>query len=178
MLSMMERGRNDRDGREGFFSRMRGGHGHEGHGRGGDECERTPDFHGCPDSGDWVKGMHGLRGMFMHRFGHHMDGFSHMKRGVFDPCGFVEDVFKVEVKDTDENYLIEAELPGFSKEAISLSRLPGMLVITVNEEDEKATERPLFLAHCDEENIHARYHDGVLEITVPKTKGQKIEIAQ
>ena len=168
----------------GFFSRMRGKMCDGPDGRMEDfarcgEYEGRDAFHDHPGFGN-LFGLHGshghhdMRELFMKRFGGHLERFANMRRGVFDPHGFLENSFEVDVRDEKEEYLVQARLPGIKKESIRLDRFPGMLVIAI--EGEETVERPLYLAHCDEENVHANYHDGVLEIRAPKSKGQKIEI--
>ena len=179
---MMEQRRDTRNGFDRFWGNMRGER--------PDEFGRDErDFHaihsrhrggwgsheGCGDGHD----HHDIRGFLMKRFGGHMghmERFANMRRGVFDPHGFLEKSFKIDIQENEGEYLVQAKLPGVKKELILLERLPGMLVITVEVEGEK-TERPLFLAHCDEEKICARHSDGVLEIRIPRSKGQKIEIS-
>ena len=174
---MMEQRRDARSGFDRFLGSMRGERPMR--------CERPEgfehgehDFHtmhaGCGEGHD----HHDIRGFLIQRFGGHMghmERFANMRRGVFDPQGFLEKSFKVDIQGNEGEYLVQAELPGIKKEHVFLERFPGMLVITVEEEG-KTTERPLFLAHCDEEKICAAHRDGILEIRIPQNKGQKIAI--
>lgn len=184
---MMEQRRDERIGCEGFFGRMRGGRRPE---RDGEEFRGDPRMEGFgPERcGEWggphgPRGPHGPHDIHGPHAPHEMreflmKRFAGMRRGVFDPQGFLtDDAFRVEVSETGEEYLVQAELPGVKKEAVALEHLPGMLTITVAAGDEETPRvRPLYLAHCDEEHIRANCRDGVLEIRIPKSKGRKIEV--
>lgn len=104
--------------------------------------------------------------------------------------------FKVDLKETDDNYLVEAELPGINKEAISIDYDKNYLTVSAKRddtiEDKKENyvrrerhygefRRSFYVDNVDENNIDASFKDGVLKITLPKlTKGnnekKKIEI--
>ncbi len=93
--------------------------------------------------------------------------------------------FKIDVRELDNEYIIEAELPGVKKENIDLKLNDGNLTISVEEEDSseekdlddtyihreriyRAMERSLYLADAKPEGIRAKLVEGVLEITVEK----------
>ena len=112
------------------------------------------------------------------------------------PRSLVKDTFKIDVKEDDNEYMVEAELPGMTKEDVNLSIEDGRLCISVNKEevkedsDEKnyihrerrytSMQRNVFLAEAANEDIKAKLKDGVLLITVPKKvhedKSKAIEI--
>jgi HSP20 family protein len=96
---------------------------------------------------------------------------------------FQTDTFKVDVKEKDNAYDIEAELPGVQKDEISLAAEDGHFTIAVNRNEESEHEnagyihrerrmssmsRSLYLADADEKNVSAKLEDGVLKITIPK----------
>lgn len=190
--------RDERDMRGAFFGHRRGGaerpmidecegamgfeacavhmmRAHGGH-MGGGGCP-MPGFHGHPGHGD--HGFGGPHGAILQRFGGRMGALSRTMRGVFDLAAFSGETFDVVTKEEGEGYLVSVFLPGIEKGSISLECLPGMLIVAVEQDvegDGKVTELPLLLAQCDETAIRARYHDGVLEISVPKVKGRKIEV--
>ena len=156
---------------------------HEVHAHGGHENEMrcgTLDFHGRHDRHEDCDhhGFEDLHGAFMKRFRGRMGARHHGMRGVFPLGAFCEDTFDVVVKDTEEGYLAVVMLPGVDKSLISLEGLSGMLLVRVEGagENGEATELPLLLAQCDEAAIRASYRDGALEISVPRTKGRKIEV--
>lgn len=95
----------------------------------------------------------------------------------------VADTFKIDVQDSEQSYLVEAEIPGVQKEEISLSLDDGKLNISVNKEENKeetnknyihrerrisSMSRNIFLKDADAEGIKAKLEDGVLKIEVPK----------
>ena len=95
----------------------------------------------------------------------------------------MNDTFKIDVKETDTAYTIEAEMPGIKKEEISLSLNDDRLMICVQRNEEvkndsesyihrerrcSSMERSLYLADATGDNIDAALVDGVLKITVPK----------
>jgi len=112
------------------------------------------------------------------------------------PRSLMKDTFKIDVKEDEKEYMVEAELPGITKEDVNLSIEDGRLCISVNKEevkedkDEKnyihrerrytSMQRNVFLAEAADEGIKAKLEDGVLTITVPKKvhedKSKAIEI--
>ncbi|BAH08494.1 heat shock protein Hsp18 [Clostridium kluyveri] len=104
--------------------------------------------------------------------------------------------FKVDLKETDTSYLIEADLPGMKKDAIDLSFDNNYLTISAKRddtiEDNKENfirrerrygefKRSFYIDNVDEKNITASFKEGVLKIELPKLeKGKgptnKIEI--
>lgn len=106
--------------------------------------------------------------------------------------------FRTDIRETENEYVLEADLPGFAREDIDLSIENGYLTIsaehkTNNEEkDEKGNyirrersygsySRRFDISGIDEETISASFKNGVLEVTLPKeaekeNKAKKIEI--
>lgn len=105
--------------------------------------------------------------------------------------------FKVDVIDEENDYKVEAELPGFNKDEIDVDFEEGNLTISaekneeVNEENKEKNYihrerksskmvRRMFFKDVDEENMSAKLEGGILEITIPKKpeekKNKKIEI--
>lgn len=107
----------------------------------------------------------------------------------------LRDVFKVDVTENENEYLIEADLPGVKKEEIDLKIDDNALIISVSHEDEKSSEdknylhkeryvssmkRRINLEASKINDISAKLEDGVLSIVVPKEdpskQSRKIEI--
>lgn len=91
--------------------------------------------------------------------------------------------FKVDLKETEDNYLVEADLPGVKKENINIEFHNGNLTISAKRdetvEDKKENyvrrerhygefKRSLYIKNVDENKINAFFNDGVLRVTLPK----------
>ena len=96
-----------------------------------------------------------------------------------------EDVMKCDIYEKDSEYHIEMDVPGFSKENITIETNDGYLTISAvkdNEEKEEDSnknyirrersygkyERSFYLGDLDQDNIEAEFSNGVLKIKVPK----------
>ncbi len=95
----------------------------------------------------------------------------------------MSDTFKVDVRDSGKEYVVEAEMPGVRKEEVGLSIDEGRLVISVNRNEENNSDdngyihrerrsvsmsRSVYLADAADEGVSAKLEDGVLRITLPK----------
>ncbi|MGE5607596.1 MAG: Hsp20/alpha crystallin family protein, partial [Bacteroidota bacterium] len=93
--------------------------------------------------------------------------------------------------ETENNYTIEADLPGFTKEQIDIAFQEGNLTISakrdeVSEENkgnylrkERRTGqllRTFVFDNVDTDNVKAEYKDGVLKIDLPKKEVRPTEI--
>ena len=91
--------------------------------------------------------------------------------------------FRVDIREQDDAYVLNAELPGVPQDAIKLAVEDGVMTISADYEsetkDEKAyyserrtghVQRSFSLENIDEANITADYKDGVLKVTMPKAK--------
>ena len=95
-------------------------------------------------------------------------------------------VMKTDVREHDEGYEVDIDLPGFKKDEITLSLENGYLTITASkglEEDTKdkkgtiihqerfagSMTRSFYVGdHVTEENVKAKFEDGVLRLCIPK----------
>ena len=90
---------------------------------------------------------------------------------------------RADVRDNGDEYLIEADMPGISKDRINLDVHNDVLTISVNEEYEHKDEREDYLYrerrmgsmsrsfaldNVREDGIRAEYRDGVLSVHLPK----------
>lgn len=97
----------------------------------------------------------------------------------------VQGVMKTDIKENDKEYELTIELPGYKKENVNAELKDGYLIINatneMNEEekDEKgyirkeryygSCQRSFFVGkNLKEEDIKAKYDNGVLTLTVPK----------
>ena len=101
-------------------------------------------------------------------------------------------MMKTDLKEHDDGYELSVELPGFKKEQIELQLQNGYLTVTAAkgmEEDEKnkkgkivhqerftgSMSRSFYLGeHVTEENIRAKYENGVLTVDFPKDEPKKL----
>lgn len=105
------------------------------------------------------------------------------------------DTFKIDVQETETEYVVDAELPGVQKDQIDVSLDEGRLTITANKEENieekdknyihrerrySSMSRSVFLADPVADNIKAKLADGLLTVTVPKrekpNRSVKIEV--
>lgn len=102
----------------------------------------------------------------------------------------------IDVSETESAYLVKAELPGVARDGLNVTINDGVLTINAERKEEKKDEkdgrlirqeryygkfvRSLRLgSDIDEARIDARYEDGVLHLTLPKTaeiKPRKVDI--
>ena len=100
--------------------------------------------------------------------------------------------FKTDIKDNGKEYVLEADLPGFKKDEISLELNNGYLTISTEKSLEKDKEnkkgkmlrqerysgvmqRSFFVGeHLTEEDIKASYENGVLHVMIPKKEARKV----
>ena len=80
---------------------------------------------------------------------------------------------RTDVKEVDDNYVLDMELPGFDKKDISIELKDGYLNITANKStDGKETDNQGNIIR--QEDIRASYDNGELKITLPKKAPKEI----
>lgn len=91
---------------------------------------------------------------------------------------------RTDICETEESYLLKAELPGFKKENISVKTWDDTLFIMAEKEEEKSQEDVNYLRrerfhssvsreyrinkNVNTDNIKAKYNHGILTVTLPK----------
>ena len=110
----------------------------------------------------------------------------------------LNNMMKTDVKERDNDYVIDVELPGINKKDVNLDLRDGYLVISahrehnMNENDKKENyirrersygsfSRSFYVGNVKEKDIDAKLENGILQIIVPKAQNQldsttKIEI--
>lgn len=98
------------------------------------------------------------------------------------------EAFRLDVRENENIYEIEAELPGVGKDEIDLSMEEGKLTIRVNREEQQedsasgyihrerrvcSMQRSLYLKDAGQEGIRAKLEDGILKIAIPKIEPVK-----
>lgn len=97
-------------------------------------------------------------------------------------------MMKTDVKEQDGNYLLDIELPGFSKEDVKAELKDGYLTISANKEESKDEKdeagnyirKERYTGTCNrsfyvgegvkEEDIKAKFQDGILQLVIPKDR--------
>ena len=129
-----------------------------------------------------------------------MDVFDDFDRSFFRGFGNVDHalygkhaqhMMKTDVKETDEAYEVDVDLPGFKKDEIHLELNNGYLTISTEKTLEKDNEgkkgkmlrqerysgvmqRSFYVGGAiTEEDVKASYEDGVLHLIVPKKDAPK-----
>lgn len=101
-------------------------------------------------------------------------------------------MMKTDVHEHDDHYEVDIDLPGFKKEDITLTLEKGNLTVAATkglDKDEKnkkgrvirqerysgSMQRSFFVGHnVTEDEIKAKFEDGVLKLTVPKKEAAKV----
>ncbi len=95
--------------------------------------------------------------------------------------------FRTDIRDEDNAYLLEAELPGYQKEDISLDLKEGILTIRAEHKEETGDQdkkgnyirkerryssvvRSFDVSGIAEDAIDASYENGILKIRLPKAQ--------
>ena len=129
-----------------------------------------------------------------------MDVFDDFDRSFFRGFGNIDHtlygkhaqhMMKTDVKETDDSYEVDIDLPGFKKDEIHLELNNGYLTISTEKSVEKDNEgkkgkmlrqerysgvmqRSFFVGeHLTEEDIKASYDSGVLHVIIPKKDAPK-----
>ena len=101
-------------------------------------------------------------------------------------------MMKTDVRETDNSYELDIDLPGFKKDELQLNLQDGYLTVSAAkglDKDEKDKEghyirRERYAGQCSrsfyvgenitEEDVHAKYEDGILRLSIPKKDAPKL----
>ena len=105
-----------------------------------------------------------------------------------------KNMMKTDVRETDNSYEVDIDLPGFKKDEINAELKNGYLTISAakelnkDEQDKKtgnyirreryagSMSRSFYVGEQITQNdIHAKYENGILQITVPKKDPNAVE---
>ncbi len=105
----------------------------------------------------------------------------------------MSNAMRTDVKETEQGYELDVDLPGFKKEDIQLELKDGYLTINAqkNSENEQKDEdgkyvrrerhygamgRSFYVGeNVTEHDIHAKFEDGILKLSVPKEEPKQVE---
>lgn len=108
-----------------------------------------------------------------------------------DPMFFKNEskLMKTDIRETDDNYIIDVDLPGFKKEDIKIDITDGYLNISAKmnskyeDKKEKYIRKERYFGECsrsfyvgddiETESVNATYKDGILSLEIPKVKEQE-----
>lgn len=113
----------------------------------------------------------------------------------FKPMFYDEqlDSMRTDIKETDDDYKLSIEMPGFKKDEIKVSLDKGYLTVSAEkaekEEEGKEKSAKYLRRECrvscqrsyyvgddvQVDSVKAKYDNGMLELTVPKAAPKKIE---
>ncbi|RAK11884.1 HSP20 family protein [Halanaerobium saccharolyticum] len=112
------------------------------------------------------------------------DPFNNLVSDFFgDVMDFAGRSFRADIKESDDEYTIEAEMPGMKKEDINLEINDDYLTISAEHQEEKEEKkedyirrerrqgryaRSFYLENVNQDEIKAEYEDGVLKVHLPK----------
>lgn len=104
-----------------------------------------------------------------------------------------KNIMKTDVRETDKGYELDVDLPGFKKDEVQVQLKDGYLTISAakgldkDEEDKKgnyirreryagSTSRSFYICNgVKNEDVHAKFENGVLRLSVPKKAAEEIE---
>lgn len=109
-------------------------------------------------------------------------------------CGkHARNIMKTDIRELDKSYEMDIDLPGLKKDDVSAKLENGYLTITAAkglDKDEKNDQgvyirRERYAGQCSrtfyvgedvkQEDIKAKFEDGILKVTVPKVEPKKVE---
>ncbi|MEY8745932.1 Hsp20/alpha crystallin family protein [Paenibacillus tundrae] len=124
-------------------------------------------------------------------FGHMLKSFNDMfDHPWVSPLATSNQPFRTDIREEENKYLIEADLPGIAKQDIDIQVQGNELIIRAKRhefqehkddsnriirQERRSGEflRRFYVERIDEENIKARLEDGVLKLEVPKRSGEE-----
>ena len=103
-----------------------------------------------------------------------------------------KNLMKTDVKDVNDHYEVAVDLPGFQKDDVNVELENGYLTISAAkglDKDQKDDEghyirqerysgscsRSFYVGDIQPEDIHAKYEDGILKLTLPTADQKAME---
>ena len=122
-----------------------------------------------------------------------MDDLFDMPQRTYAKSYSANVLMKTDIKESEEGFTVEMDLPGFCREDISAELKDGYLTLSAakgldkDEQDKKGNyirreryagtlSRSFYVGDAvSEEDIHAKYEDGILKLSVPKKAPKAVE---
>lgn len=115
------------------------------------------------------------------------DAFNDLFRPVFFDG---QHDLRTDIRETEGSYELDVEMPGYKKEQIKVSLEQGYLTVSAVKEQKEEDKTSHFIRkeitetcqrsfyvgdHVTEEQIKAKYNNGILSLTVPKSKPRQVQ---
>jgi HSP20 family protein len=129
---------------------------------------------------------------FRHRNGRvesREDPFNYLWSNFFDMNDMGSIGFKTDVKETENEYILQAELPGMNRDNIKLEIEDNYLTISASNDEVVEEERDNYIRkerrsgsyrrsfnieNIKDNEIKANYREGILEVLLPKKEQGKV----
>lgn len=108
----------------------------------------------------------------------------------FFPESYNGKIMKVDIREDESAYYLDVEVPGVKKENIKLITNDDILTINVKREENLTSNNEKYLRKerkfgsfsrsftirdIDKDNIRAKYHEGMLYVTIPKLTEEALD---
>ena len=121
-----------------------------------------------------------------------MDGFA-FPTANWNYAKNTANVMKTDIKENDKGYELDVDLPGYKKEDVKAELKDGYLTISASNDNTKeekdedgkyirkerytgSVSRSFYVGkYVTEEDIHAKFENGILKLSVPKVEAPKVE---
>ena len=117
-------------------------------------------------------------------------GFGNVDRALYGK--HAQNVMKTDVKETDDGYEVDVDLPGFKKDEVTVDLKDGYLTISAAKglDKDESNKKGKFLRHeryagsmsrsfyvgddVESADVSAKFEDGILKISVPKAAPKEL----
>ena len=121
-----------------------------------------------------------------------MDGFA-FPTANWNYAKNTANVMMTDIKENDKGYELDVDLPGYKKEDVKAELKDGYLTISASNDNTKeekdedgkyirkerytgSVSRSFYVGkYVTEEDIHAKFENGILKLSVPKVDAPKVE---
>ena len=121
-----------------------------------------------------------------------MDGFA-FPTANWNYAKNTANAMKTDIKENDKGYELDVDLPGYKKEDVKAELKDGYLTISASNDNTKeekdedgkyirkerytgSVSRSFYVGkYVTEEDIHAKFENGILKLSVPKVDAPKVE---